>query len=303
VTARPASVIVVNGVTADLAAGILRDAQGEPVELRPQAFAVLAHLAANPGRVIGKTELTDAVWQGLAVTDDSLVQCIHEVRRALQDEARAVIRTVPRRGYLFQPPQGATDADRQEKTRLGPRRAILAALAVLALVASATAWRLAAPAAPPPDRIGVAVMPFAAGGGDPRQAEFARAFTADITTELDRVQLLKVPAGATVAQLAGAAVDFRTLGDRLDADYLVDGRVDLQPTAVRVTASLIDARSGTLVWTDRFERPAGDRPALRDPLVARVVSTLSQSGGVIWRDWLARANTVEKRVVEVTATV
>jgi TolB-like protein/DNA-binding winged helix-turn-helix (wHTH) protein len=289
VTARPGSPIVVNGVTADLAAGVLRDLRGDPVELRPQAFAVLAHLAANPGRVIGKAELIDAVWQGLAVTDDSLVQCIHEIRRALHDDARTVIRTVPRRGYLFQPPQGATDADRQLTTRLGLGRAVLAALAVLALLTFAVAWRLAGPAAPPPDRIGVAVMPFDAGGGDSRQAEFARAFTADITTELARVQLLKVPAGATVAQLAGAAVDFRTLGDRLDADYLVDGRVDLLPTAVRVTASLIDAVSGTLVWTDRFERPAGDRPALRDPLVARVVSTLSQSGGVIWRDWLARA--------------
>jgi TolB-like protein/DNA-binding winged helix-turn-helix (wHTH) protein len=289
VIARPGSVIVVNGVTADLAGGMLRDAQGEPVELRPQAFAVLAHLAANPGRVVGKAELTDAVWQGLAVTDDSLVQCIHEVRRALHDEARTVIRTVPRRGYLFQPPLGSMNAEPRPKARLRTGSTALAALALLALVAFAMPWRLAGPAAPPPDRIGVAVMPFVAGGADPRQAEFARAFTADITTELARVQLLKVPAGATVAQIAGPPVDFRTLGDRLGADYLVDGRVDLQPTAVRVTASLIDATSGTLVWTDRFERPAGDRPALRDPLVAKVVATLSQSGGVIWRDWLARA--------------
>lgn len=71
------------------------------VALRPKAFDVLRQLVENAGRVVGKDELMRAVWPGVVVTDDALVQCIGDVRRALGGDADAFIRTVPRRGYLF----------------------------------------------------------------------------------------------------------------------------------------------------------------------------------------------------------
>ena len=40
-----------------------------------------------------------AVWPGVAVTDDSLVQCVHEIRRALRDDRHALLKTAPKRGY------------------------------------------------------------------------------------------------------------------------------------------------------------------------------------------------------------
>lgn len=73
----------------------------EQIALRPKAFDVLRYLVEHWGRVIGKEELINAVWPGLCVTDDALVQCIRDVRQALSDEAHRVIKTVPRRGYLF----------------------------------------------------------------------------------------------------------------------------------------------------------------------------------------------------------
>ena len=73
----------------------------DPIELRPKAFDVLRYLVENWGRVIGKDELIKAVWSGLSVTDDALVQCVRDVRRALCDEDQRIIKTVPRRGYLF----------------------------------------------------------------------------------------------------------------------------------------------------------------------------------------------------------
>ena len=72
-----------------------------PIELRPKAFDVLRYLVENRGRVVGKDELIQAVWQGQAVTDDALVQCVRSVRQALSDEDQRIIRTVRRRGYLF----------------------------------------------------------------------------------------------------------------------------------------------------------------------------------------------------------
>ena len=55
----------------------------------------------HPGRLIGKQELIQAVWADAFVTDDSLVQCTVEFRRALDDRAQHLLKTVPRRGYIF----------------------------------------------------------------------------------------------------------------------------------------------------------------------------------------------------------
>ena len=65
----------------------LRDATGGLVALRPRAFDVLLFLARRAGALVTKDELLDAVWPGLVVTDDSLVQCIVEIRRALEPVA------------------------------------------------------------------------------------------------------------------------------------------------------------------------------------------------------------------------
>src|SRR5262249_34699172 len=72
----------------------------ESLRLRPRTYDALLHLARNPGRLISKQELMDVVWKDVAVTDDSLVQCLMEIRRALGD-AEDVIETVRGRGYLF----------------------------------------------------------------------------------------------------------------------------------------------------------------------------------------------------------
>ncbi|TIW90769.1 MAG: hypothetical protein E5V45_34740, partial [Mesorhizobium sp.] len=44
-------------------------------------------------------ELMQAIWPGIAVTDDSLVQCIGDIRRALRDKNQMVLKVVPKRGY------------------------------------------------------------------------------------------------------------------------------------------------------------------------------------------------------------
>ena len=75
---------------------------GREITLRPKTFAVLQYLATHPGRLIGKEELLEAVWPNLVVTDDTLVQSIGELRRALGDLGARLITTVPRRGYRFE---------------------------------------------------------------------------------------------------------------------------------------------------------------------------------------------------------
>src|SRR5262249_55550580 len=84
----------------DLTRGCLR-AGDLDIELRPKAFEVLYHLAANAGRLVTKQELYEAVWRNVVVSDDSIAQCIRELRSKLGDVDHKLIKTVSRRGYLF----------------------------------------------------------------------------------------------------------------------------------------------------------------------------------------------------------
>jgi len=84
----------------DLTRGCLRDGDHD-IDLPPKPFEVLRHLVVNAGRLVSKQELLDAVWPNVAVSDDSIVQCIRELRRKLRDEEHRLIKTVSRRGYLL----------------------------------------------------------------------------------------------------------------------------------------------------------------------------------------------------------
>ena len=70
--------------TLDLTRGALFRS-GEEVKLRPKVFEALKYLVENSGRLIGKEEMAKAIWPESFVTDDSLVQCTIELRRALGD--------------------------------------------------------------------------------------------------------------------------------------------------------------------------------------------------------------------------
>ena len=74
---------------------------GSEVKLRPKVFETLKYLVEHSGRLVGKKELMQAVWPDTFVTDDSLVQCTLELRRALDDGDQQLLKTVPRRGYVF----------------------------------------------------------------------------------------------------------------------------------------------------------------------------------------------------------
>jgi len=86
--------------TLDLDRLCLRGPSGQ-IDLRPKSFEVLRFLVEHAGRVVTKDEVFNAVWPNVTVTDESLSRCISDVRRALSDQDQQVIKTVPRRGYLF----------------------------------------------------------------------------------------------------------------------------------------------------------------------------------------------------------
>jgi TolB-like protein len=104
------SKVIINGIEVDLEGDTVRRPDGSTALLRPQSFATLRYLVANANRLVSKTELHEAVWFGVAVTDDSLVQCIHAIRQALGDNDRRLLQTVSRRGYRLNLPDDRATA-------------------------------------------------------------------------------------------------------------------------------------------------------------------------------------------------
>jgi len=79
---------------------LLRD--GSEVPLRRQSFDVLHHLAVHIGRVVSSEELVQAVWVSKPADHNaSVVQSTKEIRRALGNDARRIIKAVSGRGYAF----------------------------------------------------------------------------------------------------------------------------------------------------------------------------------------------------------
>ena len=84
----------------DLMRGCLRAGE-QDIELRPKVFEVLQYLVHNAGRLVAKQELLEAIWPNVTVSNDSIMQCIRELRDKLGDDNHSLIKTVPRRGYLL----------------------------------------------------------------------------------------------------------------------------------------------------------------------------------------------------------
>jgi DNA-binding winged helix-turn-helix (wHTH) protein len=93
--------IVVGDRTVDLARELVIDERGGVVPLRPRAWLVLRLLATRAGQLVAKGEILDEVWSDCEVTEDSLVQAIGDIRRALGETGRTALRTLPRRGYML----------------------------------------------------------------------------------------------------------------------------------------------------------------------------------------------------------
>jgi TolB-like protein/tetratricopeptide (TPR) repeat protein len=241
----------------DLMRGCLHTG-GRNINLSPKAFEVLRHLAAHGGRLVSKEELFATVWPNVIVSDDSLVQCIRELRQKLGDEEHCLIKTVPRRGYLLDAEISADNVTAVRPT----------------LPVNAKAEIGSTPPLPPPDRPSIAVLPFTNLSSDPDQEYLADGIVEDITTELSRFGELFVIARNSSFQYKGKAVDVRQVARELGVRYVLEGSVRRDGDRVRVAAQLIDGESGGHLWAEKYEHNYSHIFALQDEVTQSVVGAI-----------------------------
>ena len=94
-----------NGAEIDRDTGRIRREDGVESRLRNKSHRLLLHLIEHRTAPVSKDELVRIVWDGAAVSDDTLVNCVQEIRKALGDDARnpLFIRTIPRQAIGLSP--------------------------------------------------------------------------------------------------------------------------------------------------------------------------------------------------------
>jgi TolB-like protein len=241
--------------TLDLVRGTLFAADGSELTLRPKSFAMLRHMVMHAGRLMDRDELMQAVWPGVFVTDDSIAQCVRDIRRALGDQTQRVLRTVPRRGYLLDVSATATCVTPGEAIMPSP----------------VTTASDAVPPLPMPgtNRPVLMVLPFETIGEDPGQSCLADGIADDLVTDLTHFHDLCVVKGraSPAAETSGFPVP-ETVA------YVFTGSLRRSGGRIRVTVRLNDARSGVNIWAERFDRPLAELSALQEELVEHLPNYL-----------------------------
>lgn len=267
-TAVGSTTIRVNGRAADLTRGTVSDGTTGAVSLRPQSLTILRLLAAKPGALVSKDEILSAVWPNIAVTDDSLVQCVTEIRKALGDDKHAIIKTVPKRGYVFEP--ATEDASAVGRSGIVFVAAIAAAVALGAglLLFNRTSQE-------PMQSPSIAVLPFENLSDDPQQTFFADGIAEDLLTDISRLPGVFVIARNSSFAYRGKPTDARLVARELGVRYVLDGsfrRVDGQ---VRINVQLVDGSNGSQQWAERYDGEYADIFALQDRVTKAVVEALA----------------------------
>jgi DNA-binding winged helix-turn-helix (wHTH) protein/tetratricopeptide (TPR) repeat protein len=249
----------------------LRGADGTPIRLRPKTFEMLRLFATSGGRVLTKQELMEAVWPNVHVGEDSLFQCIRELRAALGDERRQLIKLASGGGYLLATEVVAASAAapaQAEGSRSDPagevaprlpaeaampvrprrvpfglsRKAMVAAVVGLGVIIIGLA--VAAPVMKPDLLFSrtmprLAVIPIVDESNDPRGAAMAAEVTARLTDGFAGIQNIS----AVAPRLAAKGGD-STAASAASSDYELRGELQLSGQSWTLRARVIKAVTG-----------------------------------------------------------
>jgi|SRR5215203_5300285 len=251
-----------------------------PVHLRPQAYQLLSYLVERPGVLILKDEIIERIWEGRAVTDDSLVQCLRDVRQALGEGGSRYIRTVRGRGYIFDPlpdpPPLAVQSVQIEaaaplslRHRSGWTIAIGVVLAAFLAAAAGGAYRgLDIPPAVSPDIESLAVLPFVNETGDNETEYLADGCTDALINTLTQDAHVSVKARSTVFRFKGKKMTPQAIAKDLGVQAVVDPRLRRIGDSLVASVALVDARTGNQLWGQQYNHRLADLQSMQREIAA-----------------------------------
>ena len=128
-----------------------------------------------------------------------------------------------------------------------------------------------------PQDLSIAVLPFVNMSQDPANEYFSEGLSEELLNVLARIDDFRVAGRTSSFAFKDQEQDLRTIGDRLGVAHILEGSVRRQGDRVRVTAQLIDAKTGYHLWSDTYDRQLDDIFAIQDEITTEVVRALRQT--------------------------
>jgi TolB-like protein/DNA-binding winged helix-turn-helix (wHTH) protein/Tfp pilus assembly protein PilF len=280
---------------------------GEKIALPKLSFDLLCALISAAPAIVTNDELLEQVWPGLQVSPESVAQRVKLLRSAIGDDSRQprYILGVRGRGYRLIPVVErlaesrvastnnlpATTHDPSEtadpgspplspaapsgRRRVGKWVGVLAVLLVAVGIAAFLGWHNWWPGHKAPQTVAmvdksIAVLPFVDMSEKKDQEYFGDGMAEEIIDLLVKLPSLKVTSRTSSFQFKGKTQDLRSIGTQLGVGYVLEGSVRKSGDRVRVTAQLIDSRSGSPRWSQTYDRDFSDVLKLQDEIALKV---------------------------------
>lgn len=266
---------------------------------------LLVYLAKRCPEVVPKADIFNEVWAGTFVSDDALTRCIGELRRALGETGQqpGVLETVPKRGYRIVAPVAWIDsAGTPSGTEPGlpmageaTHQSAGAARTAAASTFQTRFWKTAlmvflagaaVAALYPPVKnslVGrrssrvrsMAVLPLVNHSGDATQEYLADGMTELLTSNLSKLDNLRVISRTSAMVYKGSRKPVQTIGQELKVDALIEGSVLRSGRRIRIVVQLIDASTDAHLWTETYERNFEDVLSLQAEITEAIVREIN----------------------------
>lgn len=212
---------------------------GQLVSLRPKTFRVLQYLLHHSNRVVGKTELLDAVWPDVLVDESVLSQCVGELRKVLGDDVHNphYIETISRVGYVF-----------------------------IASVKESVGKDGAVPS--------IAVLPFVDMSPSQDQVFLCKGIAEQIINGLAQIKAIRVAARTSSFSLGAKDVSIEEIGICLKVEFVLEGSLRRVGNRIRLAVQLISVEDGYHRWSTEYDRNLEDLFDLQDEIALEVVENL-----------------------------
>lgn len=228
---------------------------GRPIRLRPKSFALLSVLARNARDTVSKDLLIDSVWKTTVATDESLAQCVCDVRRALADRDHRLIQNFSGAGYRLNAELAGSEC------RGGERRS----------------------------RAQVGIVSFQPLSDNGEIRHFAEGLTASIIAELTQSDLLEVLSPILVKAEDAGKAGFAEFGADYEISGTVQGRLNGGDGILRVSASLSSCTDKRVLWSKRWSEGVSDYFSIEDEIAVCVVNELAGLWSGRFSDFAANA--------------
>ena len=234
-----------------------REVMSSILETEPPPLAsYVAHPPADLQQIISKTLRKDRKERYRSAHD--LLQALKDLRHKLEVEADVA---------------RATAAPSWLRWTRSPTAVVLVLLVAALALALPFYWHRNLPTTLPPQK-SIAVLPFLDLSEKKDQEYFCDGMSEEILHALAKVDGLRVVARTSSFSFKGKSANAREVGEKLNVANVLEGSLQREGNRVRVTAELINARSGFHLWTETYDRELGGVFALQDEITRSIVDAL-----------------------------